>query len=130
MGIEYTNDPRALREELVDGSVVVMNTMVVVSRGVICTWRVVCGERGRGRESCWGCCVGDAEVAAAAVGSGSDRARDGASTDLDMIRGMSEVRYYVLVFTPVLQMHVVHSPQPYVLGALRHTHVRTPSVRQ
>ena len=69
-----------------------------VSRGVICTWRVVCGERGRGRESCWRCCVGDAEVAAADVGSGGDRARDGPSTDVDMIRGMSEVKYYVLKY--------------------------------
>lgn len=67
-------------------------TIVDVSRGVICTWRVVCGERGRGTESCWGWSVGDAQVAAAAVGSGGECARDGASEEADMIRGMSTGR--------------------------------------
>ena len=41
-----------LREELVEGSVVVRNTIVVVARGVICRWSVVWGERGRGTERC------------------------------------------------------------------------------
>ena len=70
LGIEYTNDPRALREEVEDGSVVVKNTILDVLRGVICTWRVVCGERGRGMESCWGWSVGDIDVEVGAVGSG------------------------------------------------------------
>lgn len=90
LGIEYTNDPRALREELVDGSVVVKKTMVDVARGVICIWRVVCGERGRGTDSCLGWSVGVAEfTAAAAVGSGGECAMDAASEDADMMRGMS-----------------------------------------
>lgn len=46
---------------------VVRNTMVDVSRGVICRWRVVCGERGSGTESCWGWSESGAEVAAAVV---------------------------------------------------------------
>lgn len=72
MGIEKTNDPSALREELEDGSVVVRKTMVDVSRGVICIWRVVCGERARGTESCWGCSVGDAMVEATAGDAGGE----------------------------------------------------------
>ena len=75
---------------------VVRKTIADVSRGVICTWRVVCGERGRGTESCRGWSVGDAEVAAAAVGSDGDGATDGASTDADMMRGMPELRYSAL----------------------------------
>lgn len=75
---------------------VVKKTIVDVSRGVICMWRVVCGERGRGTESCWGWSVGDAEGAAAAVGSDSICARDGASEDADIISGMSDFRYLVL----------------------------------
>lgn len=70
---------------------VVKKTMVDVSRGVICTWRVVCGERGRGMESCWGWRVGDAEIAAAAVGFGGDCV-EGA----DMKRGILYVRFYVI----------------------------------
>lgn len=70
---------------------VVRKTMVDVSRGVICMWRVVCGDRGRGTESCWGWSVGDAGVAAAVVGSEGESARNGASVDTDMMRGISEV---------------------------------------
>ena len=69
--------------------------MVDFSRGVICMWRVVCGERGRGTESCWGWSVGDGdgeEVPAAAVDSEGDCAGDGASRDAGMMRGMSSVR--------------------------------------
>lgn len=51
---------------------VVRKTMVEVSRGVICMWRVVCGERGSGMESCWGWSVGGAGVEATAVGAGGD----------------------------------------------------------
>ena len=51
---------------------VVRKTMVDVSRGVICIWRVVCGERARGTESCWGCSVGDAVVEATAGVAGDD----------------------------------------------------------
>lgn len=51
-----------------DGSVVVKKTIVDVWRGVICTWRFVCGERGRGMESCWG--RGGIDVEVGAVGSG------------------------------------------------------------
>lgn len=36
LGIEYTKDPRALREEPEDGSVVVRKIIVDVFRGVIC----------------------------------------------------------------------------------------------
>ena len=43
----------------------VRKTIVDVSRGVTCKWRVVCGERGRGMESCFGWSVGDGEDAAA-----------------------------------------------------------------
>lgn len=75
---------------------VVKKTIVDVLRGVICMWRVVCGERGRGMESCWGWSVGDAEVAAATGGSEGDCAMGEASEDADMMRGISEVRYYVL----------------------------------
>lgn len=101
LGIEYTNDPRALREEPEDGSVVVRKTIVDVFRGVICIWRVVCGERGRGTESCLGWGVGIAEVtAAAAVGSGGDCAMDGASEDADIMRGISGVRIPVLKSFP------------------------------
>jgi len=56
--MEYTNEPRALREELVEGSVVVRKTRVEVARGVICRWRVVWGERGSGMERWWGWRVG------------------------------------------------------------------------
>lgn len=69
---------------------VVKKTIVDVSRGVICRWRLVCGERGSGTESCWGWSVGDAGVAAAVIASDGDCARDGASEVADMIRGMSE----------------------------------------
>lgn len=97
LGIEYTNDPRALREELEDGSVVVRKTIVDVSMGVIWIWRVVCGERGRGTESCLGWSEGIAEVmAAVVVGSGGICAMDGASKDADVIRGISGVKTYVL----------------------------------
>lgn len=75
---------------------VVRKTIVDVWRGVICTWRVVCDERGRGTDSCWGWSVGDAEVAAVAVGSDGDCGRDGASEDADMMRGMPDVRYHML----------------------------------
>ena len=53
-----------------DGSVVVKKTILDVWRGVICTWRIVCGERGRGMESCWGRSVGGIDVKVGAVGSG------------------------------------------------------------
>ena len=75
---------------------VVRKTIVDVSRGVICKWRVVCGERGRGMESCFGWSVGDAEDMAATVGSGDGCGWGGASEDVDMIRGMSGVRSSVL----------------------------------
>lgn len=69
---------------------VVRNTMVDVSRGVICRWRVVCGERGSGTESFWGWSEGGAEVAAAVVGSEGNWATGGASEDADMMRGISD----------------------------------------
>ncbi len=75
---------------------VVRKTIADVSRGAICTWRVVCGERGRGMESCRGWSVGKAVVAAAAVGSDGDGAIDGASTDAGMMRGMLGLRYLAL----------------------------------
>ena len=59
----------------------VRKTIVDVSRGVICKWRVVWGERGRGMESCFGWSVGDAEDTAAAVVSGGGCAWAGASAD-------------------------------------------------
>ncbi len=68
---------------------VVRKTMVDVARRVICTWRVVCGERGRGIESCWGWRVGDAGVAAAAMRSDGGCAGDGAFGDVGMMRGIS-----------------------------------------
>ena len=74
---------------------VVRKTKVDVSRAVICMWRVVCGERGRGMESCWGWRVG-ATDGAAAVGSGFVCARDGTSEDAGTMRGMSDVRCYLL----------------------------------
>ena len=68
---------------------VVRKTIVDVSRGVICIWRVVCGERGRGTESCLGWSVGTAEVTmAAAIGSGGICTADGVSDDADIMRGM------------------------------------------
>ena len=67
--------------------------MVAFSSGVICMWRVVCGERGRGTESCWGWSGGDGEDApAAAVISEGDCAEDGASKDTGMMRGISSVQ--------------------------------------
>lgn len=51
---------------------VVRITMVAVSSGVICIWRVVCGERGSGMESRWGLTVGDVVVEATVVGVGDD----------------------------------------------------------
>ena len=74
----------------------VRKTIVDVSRGVICKWRVVCGERGRGMESCFGWSVGDAGVMAAAVVSGGGCAWGGASEDADMMRGISGVRSSVI----------------------------------
>ena len=75
---------------------VVRKTIVDVSRRVICKWRVVCGERGRGMESCFGWRVGDAEDMAAAVVSGCGCTWGETSEDADMIRGMSGVRSSVL----------------------------------
>ena len=66
--------------------------MVDVSRGVICAWRVVCGERGRGIESCWGWSVGETEVEVAALGSDGACAGVGGSEDGGMMRGIS--RFY------------------------------------
>ena len=74
---------------------VVRKTMVDVSRCVICTWRFVWGERGRGPESCWGWSVGDARVAAAIAGSSVECEREGAS-EVDMMRGMSDVERYMI----------------------------------
>ncbi len=74
---------------------VVRKTMVDVARRVICTWRVVCGERGRGIESCWGWREGDAGVAAAATRSDGGCAGDGAFEDVGMMRGISGVRCQV-----------------------------------
>ena len=71
---------------------VVRKTIVDVSSGVICMWMVVCGERGSGTESCWGWSVGDAGVEAAAVGSDGECAGDGASEEVGMIRGISDVK--------------------------------------
>ena len=71
--------------------------MVDFSRGVICMWRVVCGERGRGTESCWGWRGGDGEdVPGAAMISEGDCAADGASKDTGMRRGMSSVKQTLL----------------------------------
>ena len=70
----------------------VRKTIVEVSRGVICKWRVVCGERGRGMESCLGWSVGDAEDMAAVVVSGGGCAWGGASEDADIMRGISDAR--------------------------------------
>ena len=67
--------------------------MVDFSRGVICMWRVVCGERGRGTESCWGWSVGDGEDAlAAAVESEGDCSGDTASKNAGITRGMLSIR--------------------------------------
>lgn len=38
---------------MVDGLVVVRNERVEVSRRVVWIWRVICGERRRGREICF-----------------------------------------------------------------------------
>ena len=93
LGIEYTNDPRALREEPEDGSVVVKKITVDFSRGVICMWRVVCGERGRGTESCWGGGAdGDALKAPASVESEGECTRDETSRDAGMMRGILSFR--------------------------------------
>ncbi len=90
---------------------VVRKTMVHVVRRVICTWRVVCGERGRGIESCWGWRVGDAGVAAAAMRSDGGCARDEASEDVGMMRGISGVRCqmsYINVFNFVESVVLIH----------------------
>ena len=79
-----------------EGSVVVRKMRVDVSRGVICKWSVVCGERGRGTESCFGWSVGDAEDMAAAVDSSGGYACGGASEDADIMRGITDVRSYML----------------------------------
>lgn len=71
---------------------VARKTIVDVLRGVICAWRVVCGERGRGMESCWGWSVGDTEVEVAVLDSGGVCAGAGGSEDGDMMRGISQVR--------------------------------------
>lgn len=54
LGIAYTKEPRELREAALDGSVVVTNARVEVSRQVIWRWRVVWGESRRGRDRSWG----------------------------------------------------------------------------
>ena len=51
----------------------------------------MCGERGRATESCWGWSEGDAEIAAAAVGSGGDCATVVISEDAGMMKGISDV---------------------------------------
>ena len=98
----------------------VRKTIVDVSRVVICKWRVVCGERGRGMASCFGWSVGDAGVTAAAVVSGGGCAWDGAFEDADMMRGISGVSSSVVQsmytsksFGSVLGRRVVDSLQPY-----------------
>ena len=93
----------------------VRKTIVDVSRGVICKWRVVCGERGRGIQSCFGWRVGDAEVMGAAVVSGGGCAWGGAFEVRDIMRGMSEVRGYMLQSTCFKGVSgvVVDSLQPY-----------------
>lgn len=62
-GNAYTKEPRAHREELVEGSVVVMKTRVEVARGVIWRWSVVWGVRGRGTERDLGVMLGVVVVA-------------------------------------------------------------------
>lgn len=62
-GSAYTKEPRALSEELVEGSVVVMKTRVEVAKGVIWRWSVVWGEKGRGMERDLGALVGVVVVA-------------------------------------------------------------------
>ena len=105
---------------------VVKKTIEDVSRGVICTWRFVCGERGRGIESCLGWSVGSAEATAASVGSGGGCVWDGASDDVDIMRGISMGEIHVLKFTLLkvmfnafLSRHVVYSLQPYSPGRKR-----------
>lgn len=78
---------------------VVRKIRVDVARDVICKWSVVCGERGRGMESCFGWSVGNAEDIAAAVVSGGGCAWGGASEDADITRGISDVRSYMLQST-------------------------------
>ena len=92
----------------------VRKTIVDVSSGVICKWRVVWGERGRGMESCFGWSVGDAEDMAAAVVSGGGCAWDGGFDDADMMRGMSDVRRQKL-YTSV---HILQWCLPSVPGKL------------
>lgn len=75
---------------------IVRKTMLDVSRRVICRWRFVCGERGRGTESCWGWSVGEASVAAAVVDPDGECERELESGDADMMRGMSDVERYML----------------------------------
>ena len=77
----------------------VTKTIVEVSRGMICKWRVVCGERGRGMESCFGWSMGDVEDVAVVVVSGGGCTWGGASEDADIMRGMSDVRSYMLQST-------------------------------
>lgn len=63
------------------------------SRGVICMWRVVCGERGRGTDSCCGGCAGgDALEAPASVESEGECIRDETSRDAGMMRGILSFR--------------------------------------
>lgn len=79
-------------------------------------------------EICWGWSVGDAWVAAAVVGSDGEWEREGASEDVDMMRGMSDVERYMLKSfnqgtlgrcSSLGSGHVVHSAQPYALGAFK-----------
>lgn len=52
MGIAYTKDPRKLNDPDVDGLVVVRNERVEFSRRLVWMWRVMCGDKRRGREIC------------------------------------------------------------------------------
>lgn len=52
LGIAYTKDPRQLKDPEADGLVTVRNERVDVSSRVVWMWRVMCGERRRGRDIC------------------------------------------------------------------------------
>ena len=69
-------------------------------------------------ESCFGWRVGNVEDMAAGVCSGGGCAWGGASEDGDIMRGISDLRGYMLQSTyfkgAVPEKRVVDSPQPYV----------------
>lgn len=50
LGIAYTKDPRQLKDPEADGLVLVRNERVDFSSRVVWMWRVMCGERRRGRD--------------------------------------------------------------------------------